>query len=101
MTPSIPASAPVIKIAVYADGRVTADGSPTTIDSLKESFKKLAKENGVVWYYREAAHGEPPPQAMQVMQALVEARLPIRLSTRPDYSDSIGPDGKPIEQSPR
>jgi biopolymer transport protein ExbD len=88
------AKGPHIKIAVYADGRITADGSPATIGSLKESFKKLSKENGEVWYYREAATREPPAQAMQVMQAVVEAGLPIRLSTRPDYSDSVGPDGK-------
>jgi len=93
-TPPVAANGPHIKIAVYVDGRINADGSPATIGSLKESFKKLAKENGEVWYYREAANREPPAQAMQVMQAVVEAGLPIRLSTRPDFSDSVGPDGK-------
>jgi hypothetical protein len=42
-----------------------------------------------VWYYREAAGHEPPPIAMQVIQEIVSARLPIRLSSKPDYSDSV------------
>jgi hypothetical protein len=94
----VASDAPIIKVAVLADGRITADGSPATVDSLRESFKKLAEQKGAVWYYREAGQGEPPPQAMEVMKAVIEARLPIRLSSRPDYSDSIGPDGKPIQQ---
>ena len=90
--------APIIKIAVFADGHITADGTTNTIDSLRESLKKLAEQKGAVYYYREAGQGEPPPQAMQVMQAIVENRLPVRLSSRPDYSDAIGMDGKPIHQ---
>ena len=88
--------APIIKIAVFADGHITADGQPATLDSLRESFKTLAAQKGAVWYYREAGQGEPPPQAMEVMKAVVDARLPIRLSSRADYSDAIGMDGKPI-----
>ena len=68
------------------------------MESLRESLKKLSQEKGVVWYYREAATAEPPQEARQVIQAAIDARLPIRLSSRPDYSDSIGMDGKPIKQ---
>ena len=94
----VASDAPVIKVAVFADGHITADGSPATIDSLRESFKKLAEQKGAVWYYREAGQSEPPPQGMEVIKAVVAARLPIRLSSRPDYSDAIGFDGKPIQQ---
>jgi hypothetical protein len=87
----------VIKVAVFADGRITADGAPATLDSLRESFKKLAEQKGTVLYYREAGQGKSPPQAMAVLKAVVDARLPFHLSSRPDYSDSIGPDGKPIQ----
>ena len=89
---------PVIKVAVFADGRVTADGQPVTTDSLRESFKKLAERKGMVWYYREAGKGEPPPQAMEVMKAVSDARIPIRLSSKPDYSDSVGPGGTSMQQ---
>jgi hypothetical protein len=86
---------PIMKISVYVDGRVTADGQTVTMDSLRESLKKLAEQKGVVWYYREAGKGEPPPEAMDVIQAVIQERLPIRMSSRPDYSDSIGLDGRP------
>jgi hypothetical protein len=75
---------------------ISPQSQPATIDSLRQSFKTLAEQKGAVWYYREAAKGEPPPQGMEVMKALTEARLPIRLSSRPDYSDAIGMDGKPL-----
>ena len=94
----VAADAPIIKVAVFADGRITADGQPATIDSLRESFKTLAEKKGAVWYYREAGQGEPPPQAMQVVKEVIAARLPIRLSSKPDYSNAIGFDGKPIQQ---
>jgi hypothetical protein len=88
-------SGPVVKIAVFADGRLTVDGSAATVESLRASLKHTAETHGTVWYYREAGQQEPPPVAMQVMQAIVEAQLPVRLSSRPDYSDAIGPDGRP------
>jgi biopolymer transport protein ExbD len=40
----------VLKIAVMADGRITVDGSPATMDSLHASLKRLAEQKGVVWY---------------------------------------------------
>jgi uncharacterized protein YegJ (DUF2314 family) len=85
---------PVLKVAVFADGRLTVDGSAATIQSLQASLHTLSEKQGVVWYYREAGQQEPPPIAMDVMKAVVETRLPIRLSSRPDYSDSIGIDGR-------
>src|ERR1700726_174737 len=47
---------PVLKIAVMADGRIAVNGAPATIQSLRESLKKLSQQRGVVWYYREAAN---------------------------------------------
>jgi hypothetical protein len=82
-----------------ADGRITVDGAPASVESLRESLKKLSQEKGGVWYYREAAGSEAPLEAQQVIRAVIEARLPIRLSSRPDYSDAIGKDGKPIKQN--
>src|SRR5262249_39043967 len=86
--------APVLKVAVFADGRLTVDGTASTIETLRESLRSLSEKHGVVWYYREAGQQEPPPIAMDVFKAVLDARLPIRLSSRPDYSDSIGADGR-------
>ena len=97
---SVNPNSPVLKIAVMADGRVTVEGCPTTIDSLRASLQALAKQQGVVWYYREAGAAKAPPESSEVIQAVIENGLPIRLSSRPDFSDAIGPDGKPIAENP-
>lgn len=89
-------NATILKIAVMADGRITLDGSPTTIDSLRVSLKRLADQRGAVWYYREAGQSAAPPESAEIMNAVIENHLPIRLSSRPDYSDAIGSDGKPV-----
>ncbi len=93
---SVSPDAPVLKVAVFADGRLTVDGTTSTIQSLRESLRVLSEKHGVVWYYREAGQQEPPPISVEAMKSVIEARLPIRLSSRPDYSDSIGADGRPI-----
>lgn len=80
---------PILKIALMLDGRITVDGSPATMESLRASLKSLAEQKGVVWYYRESAERQAPPQSMEIMKAVMEVRLPIRLSSRPDYSDAI------------
>ena len=89
---------PVLKVSVMADGRIAVNRAPATIQSLRESLQKLSQQKGVVCYYREAANSEGSPKVKQAVQAIVDARLPVRFSSRPDYSDVIGPDGKPIKQ---
>ena len=96
--PPMPVSpnAPVLKIAVSVDGRITVDGSPATMDSVRASLKRLAEQKGVVWYYREAGQADAPPESMEVIKAVIENRLPIRLSSHPDFSDAIGTGGRPV-----
>lgn len=83
--------AEVLKVAVFVDGRLAVDGRPASLEELRSSLKELSDKKGAVWYYREAGEQEPPPIAMEVIKAVAEARLPIRLSRRPDYSDSVVP----------
>lgn len=90
-----PARGPVVKLRVYKDGRVTLDDHPATMSEVGDALDRLRSERGSVLYYREAGQEEPPPVAMEVMHAIVEARLPVRLSSKPDFSDAIGPDGIP------
>jgi hypothetical protein len=89
-------NAPILKIAVSVDGRITVDASPATMDSVRASLKRLAEQKGVVWYYREAGYADAPPESTEVIKAVIENRLPIRLSSRPDFSDAIGADGRPV-----
>ena len=84
----------IAKVKVLADGTILLNDKKVTIDDLNIAFNKLKNKNGVVWYYRENAEGQPPPQSMAVIKTVVEAKLPIKLSTKPDFSDSIGLNGK-------
>jgi hypothetical protein len=88
----------VLKVAVLSDGRLLADAQPTTLSALRELLDRLRSQGGVVWYYREGSDQEPPSIAMEVMKAVVDAGVPIRLSSRPDYSDAIGSDGVPVNE---
>ena len=92
---------PVLKVAVFTDGRLTVDGTAATIQSLQVSLSALSEKNGVVWYYREAGQQEPPPIAIEVMKMVVDARLPIQLSSRPDYSDYIDENGRSVIKKPK
>jgi hypothetical protein len=84
---------PIGKIAVTASGGVLFDGSVITLDGLKSKLADLKKRNGTIWYYREAAGSAPSTQATEVLNLIARSRLPISLSTKPDYSDVVFPDG--------
>jgi biopolymer transport protein ExbD len=86
----------VLKVAVAASGQITADGAPTTVEALAPILSDLARAKGVVWYYREAAKAEPHPNALKVLSAIIEHNVPVRLSSKADYSDVIDDKGRSV-----
>jgi biopolymer transport protein ExbD len=86
----------VLKIAITAGGQISADGRPTTLNALVPMLRELAKNKGEVWYYREAPEADPHPNAMKVLEAIVDQGLPILFSTKPDYSDSVDDKGRSV-----
>jgi len=86
----------VLKIAITASGQISADGRLTTHDALVPMLRELAKNKGEVWYYREASEADPHPNAMKVLEAIVDQGLPILFSTKPDYSDSVDDKGRSV-----
>jgi hypothetical protein len=90
-----PGSGPAAKIRIGQDGVVSLDDKTVSLDELKAALSKLKQSPGSsVWYYRENPAGAPHPNAMQVLKLIVDTKLPIRLSTKPDFSDSVGADGR-------
>jgi biopolymer transport protein ExbD len=83
----------VLKIKVTSGGDITADGEPVTLEQLATKLTALKQVGGKVWYYRENPAGEPHPNAMKVIEQVVENKLPIRLSTKPDFSDAVDDKG--------
>jgi biopolymer transport protein ExbD len=83
----------VAQVRAYNDGRITLNDRAVSIAEIRDAFAELSRNNGVVWYYREAADSEPHPNAMLVVESIVDARLPISMSTKSDFSDVVLPDG--------
>ncbi|HVE84770.1 MAG TPA: hypothetical protein VND93_18065 [Myxococcales bacterium] len=93
--PAAPAAgAPVAKIWVTQSGAVELDGKPAELDALEKALDDLAKRKGVVYYGRDAAGQEAPPTSMKIIKMITDRRLPIRLSTKKDFSDAVGADGQ-------
>jgi biopolymer transport protein ExbD len=84
---------PVIKISALASGEILLDGKPCSSDELKTRLAAGQKNNGLIYYFREAADQEPHPNAMKAMQLIVDSRLPVSLSTRPDFADYVDANG--------
>ena len=84
---------PIVRLSVLASGKVLLDGKESNLLEIKKALEKIKLENGVVWYYRENAKGMPPPEAMDVLNLVIENNLPIRMSSKPDFSDYIDDEG--------
>jgi len=83
----------ILKLSVLASGAVLLDGEEVSLDQLRERIEAQNAARPVIWYYREASEGEPPPEAMQVMKLVVDNRLPISLCSKPDFSDYVDRKG--------
>ena len=83
----------VLKISVLASGALFLDGSPIELDQLAEKLEAAKNEKATVFYYREAAAGNPPAQAMAALQLVVKNKLPISLSSKSDFSDWVDAKG--------
>ena len=69
----------IAKVKVDRAGRIYFNGRIVTLENLKRDLSRLHKVNGAVWYHRENPHQDPPPEALAVLQAIIDARLPVKL----------------------
>jgi hypothetical protein len=72
----------IAKVKVDSAGVIYLNGTLVTIEALKQEFARLKQVNGAVWYYRENPQGQPTPQAMAVIQAIIDAKLPVKVLER-------------------
>jgi hypothetical protein len=78
----------ILKVSVLAGGELLLEGSPVTLTMLAQAIEQAAREKATIWYYRENAAGKMPPVAVEVINLITAHRLPVRLSSKPDFSDS-------------
>ncbi len=86
-------TAVVLKVSVLQSGKLLADGVDIALADSDARLGQTRGQNGVVWYYREGGQGEPPAVAMDVMKLIMKHRLPISMSSKSDFSDTIDQDG--------
>jgi hypothetical protein len=86
----------ILKITVQSSGAVLLGGRPTTLAALEKRLKAFKAANGSIWYYRENPAGRAPPEATTVMGLIIKYRLPVRFSTKPDFSDYVDDKGVPL-----
>jgi hypothetical protein len=51
-------------------------------------------KNGGVFYYRQGSSEQPTPEQLAIFKLVMAAKAPISLSTKADFSDYVGQDGK-------
>ena len=84
----------ILKIQSLKSGDIILNGKHVDLNAFKAALSQAKKSGDAVWYYRDAATGEPTEAQFAAFKALVDAQLPISLSTKPDFSDYVGPDGQ-------
>lgn len=59
---------------------------------MARALEKNRAKRGSVWFYRESG-AQPPGEAVEVFKLIVEHKVPVTLSTKPDFSDFIDEQG--------
>lgn len=85
---------PIVRLSVLKSGTILLDGKESNLPEIKKALGKAKLDNAVVWYYRENGKSEPPPQAMEVIELIIEHNLPISMSSKSDFSDYIDDKGQ-------
>jgi hypothetical protein len=76
-----------LKVSVLSSGSILLDGTPVGLANLKAALEQADRANDRILYYREDAAAEPPPQTKEVLDLVIANKLPISLSSKPDFSD--------------
>jgi hypothetical protein len=90
-SPNALAEARVSRVIVDHSGTILLNGARVSLDELRVHFVELKSEGGEVWYHHPNPSGEPPPMAMQVIQLIVEAQLPVRLAIDEEFTQFVRP----------
>ncbi len=88
------AEPPLAKISALASGVLLLNGQPSDLAMIEAELKKLQAQGGAVYYYRDDPRSEPGPAAMAVVQLIIQYRLPVSFSSKPDFSDYVDENGR-------
>lgn len=93
-----------LRIRITGDAKVYAGDDLVSLAVLDSLLVALKAAEGEVWYYREAGDRQPTGKQdtviTSVLNAIIRHRLPVRLSSKPDFSDVVDAHGQPSSQRP-
>jgi hypothetical protein len=87
------ADAPITRVSVLSSGKILVNDRPATSADVTRALEKARAQRGSVWFFRETTGAEPPPEAVEVFRLIVEHKVSLSLSTKPDFSDFIDDQG--------
>jgi hypothetical protein len=87
---------PVAKVRVSQAGDIEMNGVRLNPEEFRSALEKLRDRGGAVWYYRERMNEPPSEAALKAFKSVVDAGLPIRMSSKPDFSDYIDESGRSV-----
>ena len=90
----------VAKIRVSPSGDIVIDGRAASLQQLEKTLAREKRENGEIWYYREAATSQPNEAQLRVITEIVNSGLHISFSTKPDFSDWVDDEGRSHPRTP-
>ena len=92
----------VIRISVVSAGAILLDGKSVDLDRIEQTLKSA--KDAVVWYHRESAGQDAPPQVRDLSEKIIAMvignRLPISLSAKSDFTDAVDASGKSHPREP-
>lgn len=80
-----------IPIKVYVDkkGQIFADRNKIRVSELDKKLKELKEKDGIVYYSRENATGEPPVESIEVIELVIKHELPIKFYTDKTFTTPV------------
>lgn len=90
----------IARISVLSNGSLYLNGKPTDLRSIESELQRLKQVKGTVWYHRDNPQAEPPKEGMAVVDMIIQHRLPVSMSTRPDFSDYVDSQGRSRPRTP-
>jgi hypothetical protein len=81
------------RLVLSEDGEVRFEDEALTLDELPAKVGEVKARGGSIWYHRAGPRDQRPPEAMQVLNILVEAQVPVQLYEDAEFTRPLGMNG--------
>ena len=89
----------ILKIKVQQSGDLFINNKFVSWAEFEAALFKLKEIKGAVWFCRKNAIGIPNEIAEQAFTKILQMKLPVSLSSKEDFSDSIDENGRSVPRS--